>query len=50
MKFTNHGLTESFLKENVGIILSYGEAEDIKPVGVFKVNNLIGIADNKDRL
>lgn len=47
MKFTNQGLTESFLKENVGIILSYGEAEDIKPVGVFKVNNLIGIADDK---
>lgn len=50
MKFTNQGLTESFLKENVGIILSYGEAEDIKPVGVFKVNNLIGIADNKTKI
>ncbi|MCI5732888.1 MAG: hypothetical protein MR296_02490 [Tenericutes bacterium] len=50
MKFTNQGLTESFLKENIGIILSYGEAEDIKPVGVFKVNNLIGIADNKTKI
>ncbi len=50
MKFTNQGLTESFLKENVGIILSYGEAEDIKSVGVFKVNNLIGIADNKTKI
>lgn len=50
MKFTNQGLTESFLKENVGIILSYGEAEDIKPVGVFKVNNLIGIADAKKEI
>ncbi len=50
MKFTNQGLTESFLKENVGIILSYGEAEDIKPVGVFKVNNLMGIADNKTKI
>ena len=50
MKFTNQGLTESFLKENVGIILSYGEAEDIKPVGVFKVNTLIGIADNKTKI
>ena len=50
MKFTNQGLTESFLKENVGIILSYGESEDIKPVGVFKVNNLIGIADNKTKI
>lgn len=50
MKFTNQGLTESFLKENVGIILSYGEAEDIKPVGVFKVNNLIGIADDKKEI
>ena len=50
MKFTNQGLTESFLKEHVGIILSYGEAEDIKPVGVFKVNNLIGIADNKTKI
>lgn len=50
MKFTNQGLTASFLKENAGIILSYGEAEDIKPVGVFKVNNLISIEDNKTEI
>ncbi len=50
MEFTNQGLTEAFLKEKVGIILSYGYAEDIKPVGVFKINNLIVITDDKKKI
>ncbi len=45
MKFISQGPTETFLKENVGIILSYGKSEDIIPAGVFKINNLINIVD-----